>query len=59
MTIKILTLGTQIFVLLIYDHAFIFKVSESDCLSLLSLTASSPSDLSLPYMTRQIHGNLL
>ena len=36
-------------------QTFIFKVSESDCLSSLSLTALSLSDLSLPYMTQQIY----
>ena len=41
------------------NQAFIIQVSKSFRSSPLSLTASFPSDLSLPYMTQQIHGSLL
>ena len=40
-------------------QAFIFKVSESEPSNLLSITASSPSDLSLIYMTQHNHGCLI
>ena len=44
---------------LFWYQAFIFKASESDHPSPLFLIASSLSDLSLPYMTQQIHWSLL